>query len=151
VNKFGDCIASAHAALTAEGDSKVLHVKVCKDMVTNIMRKGHKLPQMQYCPFRQIATFSEVTQLDVLLDLLKFRETMLFEKLLADTKKQLEAGKSQYQILMRETSDTMQDLAISFGERNCMEYCIKTLGSMKNAENQKLMTKVFRLYGCEIL
>ena len=52
VNKFGDYLAIAHAGLTAEGDNRVLMVKICKDMQTNINKKGHKLPQMTMCPFR---------------------------------------------------------------------------------------------------
>lgn len=52
---------------------------------------------------------------------------------------------------MRETSDNYQDLAHTHGERHCMEACMNTLGQMKNAENQRLMTSVFRLYGLECL
>ena len=81
-NKFGDYIAVAHAALTAEGDNRVLMVKVCKDLMTNILKKGHKLPELQNCPFRTIAKLSDVTQLNILCDLLKFRETVLFQQLL---------------------------------------------------------------------
>jgi len=44
VNKFGDYLATAHAALTAEGDNRVLMVKIVKDMQTNISKFGHKLP-----------------------------------------------------------------------------------------------------------
>lgn len=46
VNKFGEYIAIAHAALTAEGDNRVLMTKIVKDMITNINKKGHKLPEM---------------------------------------------------------------------------------------------------------
>ena len=49
---------------------------------------------------------------------------MLFEKLTNDTKSLLKSGKSGYDVLMRETSDAMQALALAFGERNAMEYCI---------------------------
>lgn len=52
VNKFGDYLSIAHAGLTAEGDNRVLMVKICKDMQKNIMKNGHKLPQMTMCPFR---------------------------------------------------------------------------------------------------
>ena len=55
VNKFGDYMAIAHAGLTAEGDNRVLMVKICKDMITNITKKGQKLPKMLRCPFRDIA------------------------------------------------------------------------------------------------
>ena len=59
-------------------------VKVCKDMITNVLKKGHQLPPLKSCPFRQIATYDDITEPEILLDLLKFRETMLFEKLVAD-------------------------------------------------------------------
>lgn len=123
-NKFGDYIAIAHSALTAEGDNRVLMVKICKDMMTNILKKGHKLPQLKQCPFRQIAKQADVTQLDTLLDLLKYRETVLFQKLVADSKNLKDAKVSGYNILMRETSDVMQDLAQAYGERHTLEYCI---------------------------
>ena len=49
-NKFGDFLAISHAALTAEGDNRVLMVKVCKDYLTNVNKKGHKLPQPSRTP-----------------------------------------------------------------------------------------------------
>jgi len=64
-------------------------VKVCKDMMSNILNKGHQLPQMKACPFRQIATYKDVTEPETLIDLMKFRETVLFEKLVNDEKKLL--------------------------------------------------------------
>lgn len=45
-------MATAHAALTAEGDNRVLMVKICKDMMKNIKQKKGQLPQMTMCPFR---------------------------------------------------------------------------------------------------
>jgi acyl-CoA oxidase len=81
-NKFGDYLATAHAGMTAEGDNRVLMVKICKDMITNITKKGHKLPQMTQCPFRQIGKSSDVTSLRTLLDLFKFRETVLYQRLI---------------------------------------------------------------------
>lgn len=46
-NKFGEYIASCHAALTAEGDNRVLMVKVVKDMIVNHFKKGAKLPEFK--------------------------------------------------------------------------------------------------------
>jgi len=60
-NKFGDYIAVAHAALTAEGDNRVLMVKVCKDMMTNILKKGHKLPELKSCPISMIPKLSDIS------------------------------------------------------------------------------------------
>jgi len=80
-----------------------------------------------------------------------FRETMLFQKLIGEQKRLAKEGKSSYQILMRETSDVMQDLAMTYGERHCLAYCISTLAGLKNEANKELLTKVFRLYGAEII
>merc|ERR1712086_143065 len=81
-NKFGDYLAIAHSALTAEGDNRVLMVKICKDMQTNILKKKtHQLPQLKNCPYRTIAKLGDVTQLNILSELLRFRETVLFNKL----------------------------------------------------------------------
>jgi hypothetical protein len=61
------------------------------------------------------------------------------------------AGTSGYNILMRETSDNMQDLALAYGERHTIEACVDTLKKLKNKENVEVMTMVFRLFGlCSI-
>lgn len=150
-NKFGDYIATAHSALTAEGDNRVLMVKICKDMITNVIKKGHKLPEMTMCPFRQIGRAKDITSLDILLNLLKFRETMLFQKLVGEQKRLAGEGKSPYQILMRETSDLMQNLAMAYGERWTLQYCMSTLGKLSNQTNKEVLTKVFRLFAAEII
>lgn len=151
VNKFGDYLSLAHSALTAEGDNRVLMVKIVKDMITNISKKGHKLPELSQCPIRQIAKSNDISDLRTLLDLLKFREVMLFEKLMKDTKNKLNSGKSKYEVLMRETSDTMQDLAQAFGERVGLEYCMERLVNIQNNKNKEILTTVFRLYGLDMI
>ena len=61
-------------------------------------------------------------------------------------------GVSSYNILMRETSDVMQNLATTYGERNTMEYCIFVLvNKIKNTKNKKYMMRVFRLFGAECI
>ena len=83
--------------------------------------------------------------------MLKFREIMLFEKLMKDTKNQLKSGKSKYEVLMRETSDTMQDLAQAYGERVAMEYCCERLANLQNSKNKEVLSLVFRLYAMDII
>ena len=130
-NKFGDYICCAHAGLTAEGDNRVLMVKICKDMMTNHIKKGKPLPELKNCPFRTLAKLTDIARLDILLDLLKFREVVLYNKLV-DENKRLTPQLGPYQVLMRETSDTMQDLALAFGERNALAHCINELNRLKN-------------------
>jgi acyl-CoA oxidase len=38
-NRFGEYMALAHAGMTAEGDNRVLMIKIVKDMMTNIQSK----------------------------------------------------------------------------------------------------------------
>jgi len=44
VSRFHDYLAGAHTALTAEGDNRVLMIKIVKDMITGIAKKTWKLP-----------------------------------------------------------------------------------------------------------
>lgn len=151
VSRFGEYIALAHSALTAEGDNRVLMTKITKDYMTNVAKHGFKVPVPSQNVATQIATYNDVTQLDTLLDLLKFREASLFKSLtgrMAALKKQ---GVSDFNILMRECSDNIQDLAMAYGERNTMEQAIASLAKYKNAENRKAMTVVYRVFGCDIL
>jgi len=122
--RFGEYLAVAHASITAEGDNAVLMVKIVKDMITNVTKNGHKLPEPSLNVVSQIGSFMDVTQLDTLLDLLKFREATLFKRLMARTEALKKSGVSGYNVLMRETSDNMQALALAYGERNTMEECI---------------------------
>jgi hypothetical protein len=78
VNKFGDYLSIAHAALTAEGDNRVLMVKVCKDMLTNVNKKGHKLPASSMSE-ADIAKLADVSDLTTLCNLLRLREVSLFK------------------------------------------------------------------------
>lgn len=43
-NRFGDYTAGAHAAMTAEGDNRVLMVKIVKDYLENITKGRTSLP-----------------------------------------------------------------------------------------------------------
>ena len=43
-NRLGEYIGLSHAAMTAEGDNRVLMLKVVKDMMTNIDKKHSTLP-----------------------------------------------------------------------------------------------------------
>lgn len=49
-NKFGEYIALAHASMTAEGDNRVLMLKIAKDRLTNIKSKKSTLPKPKMCP-----------------------------------------------------------------------------------------------------
>lgn len=52
-------------------------VKVCKDMLTNVNKKGHKLP-MPTMTVADFAKLEDVSDLLTLSNLLRFREVSLF-------------------------------------------------------------------------
>jgi len=77
-NRFGEYIALAHAAMTAEGDNRVLMLKIVKDLMTNIQKKLSTLPKLTLCPKTTLPKVTDISDLEVILDLLKYREIVLF-------------------------------------------------------------------------
>ena len=72
---------------------------------------------------------------------------MLYEKLTSDIKsKTPKVG--AYNVLMRETSDVMQALALVYGERQTVEYCLSQLPLMSQG-NRDVMLKVFTLFAAD--
>mgnify|MGYP000899633117 CR=1 FL=1 len=53
--------------------------------------------------------------------------------------------------MMREVSDSIQDLAMAYGERNTIESCLTFLTNLKNAENKRVMTIAFQVYAIDVL
>ncbi len=80
-NRFGEYINLAHAGMTAEGDNRVLMIKIFKDYMTNLQNKKSTLPQLQYCPKNQLPSLPNILALDIILDLLKFKEITVFKNL----------------------------------------------------------------------
>lgn len=150
VSRFTDYIAIAHASMTAEGDNRVLMTKIVKDMLTNVKKHGHKVPQPAQSK-SQLGLLKDVSSLNVILDLLKVREAGLFHALVAKMGSLAKSGKSQFEILMRETSDTIQNLAMAYGERRTMEASLATLRKIKNEENVRVMTTVLRVFGLDCI
>lgn len=111
-NRFGEYIALSHAAMTAEGDNRVLMTKIVKDLMTNIAKKVSALPKMKLCPKTELPKVTDLSDLEVLQDLLKFREITLFNKLVKAIQfKVKEEKKSNFQVMFMEVSDLVQELA----------------------------------------
>lgn len=105
VSRFHDYLAAAHTSLTAEGDNRVLMIKIVKDMITGLTKKTWKLPKPSLNVKKQIGTFNDVTQIDTMIDLLKFREIDLFQKLGKKTAELQKAGKTDFEAMMHHTAE----------------------------------------------
>ena len=60
-------------------------------------------------------------------------------------------GKTQYEILMREVSDNIQDLAMAYGERAAMESAVAFLDKIQNKTNRHAMEGVFRIFAMDAI
>lgn len=78
VARFGEYIAVAHTALTAEGDNRVLMTKIVKDYMTNVGKKLMAVPEPKLKAVTQIGLMNDITTLDLMTDLLRFREKTLY-------------------------------------------------------------------------
>ncbi len=79
INSFGEAIAGAHAALTAEGDNRVLMVKVVKDMLGIYMKN----PEAYYNgEFKKFTKLEELKNLSTLVTLFEMRHKHLLTSLI---------------------------------------------------------------------
>lgn len=68
---------------------------------------------------------ANLADLNVLLDLLKFREITLFKSLVATLDQRCKVEKAnQFEVLQYEVSDNVQALAQAYGERQALEFCL---------------------------
>lgn len=69
-------------------------------------------------------------------------------KRMGDLQKQ---GAKTFQIMMRELSDPIQDLAMAYGERNTIEACLVFLSNLKSQENRRVMTVAFQIFAIDVV
>lgn len=67
---FGEGLAAAHAALTAEGDNRVLMIKVVKDMLTIFQKKPDAFYNGE---FIKVNKLEDLSNMDILLTLFNMR------------------------------------------------------------------------------
>jgi len=123
-NRVGPMLGTAHAGITGEGDNVVLMQKVA----SNLMRKkDEEMPQLKYCPKRQLPEMANVATLELLLELVKAKEVMVVGELKAAVRRRQQASMSFYDIWMKEESDRVQLAARAYGERVCAEQALAAL------------------------
>jgi acyl-CoA oxidase len=144
-SRFAEYLAVAHTSLTAEGDNRVLMHKVTKDLTKAVTKKGYVLPKPKLNVKAQIGTMDDVSSLELISDLFRFRVETLLVKLGAKTAELKKQGKSPYEVNMMGTSNLIQDLAMAYGERRMIDSCLDFLGGLDSAQDRKVMECVFRV------
>jgi len=151
INRVGEGIGLGHSGITAEGDNSVLMQKVTKELLTDLQTQKTKLPKLTQCPKRDIPNLEDVTKIDTILNLLKWREISKIQELGNKTTQGMQAGKSIYEIWTRENNDLVQEVAIAYSDRKVFEFCIHDIQT--NAKNtiQKPLLIALSLYGTHLL
>lgn len=126
VNRLGSCIGFAHAAMTAEGDNRVLMQKVAKEQLDRLA--AGKAPSWVRAEASCPPSHGFASMADAQLcsaagcgALLRRREARCVAALAADVRSKLDAGEPLFEVWMREESDAVQAAAAAFGEREVFE------------------------------
>lgn len=145
-NSFGEYLASAHAGITAEGDNRVLMIKVVKDLLGIYFKRPEYFYQGENIKLKdKRQLFCEKTLLTIFHMIERHRLLKLINKM----QNLKTAGKSNFDILMFETSDEIQELAYSFGERLAWVNCIS--GLEKLSQSQKIVKNYFLIFAWEVI
>jgi acyl-CoA oxidase len=122
INRLDGCIYGAHSGITAEGDSAVLMQKVSKEYVEDFLKQVVKAPQVGAINKDNIFDYAS------LINLIRLREASLLSDLAEKTMNNMT---NIYETWMLKESDTIQDLAMVFGERYCLEEAYNSFGNKK--------------------
>lgn len=80
-SRFAEYLACSHTCLTAEGDNRVLMHKIVKDLLNAVSKKKHELPKPRLNIKTQVGTMQDVSSLELISDLLRYRQIALCEQI----------------------------------------------------------------------
>ncbi|KAF0697770.1 Aste57867_11563 [Aphanomyces stellatus] len=143
-NRFGEILGFSHAAVTAEGDNRVLMTKVAKELGDLLKQGRYKLSPTAAKPYEGTPSWDDVNYYKYLFGV---REAKLFAKLGKIMKSDTEQGKSIFDIWMLEQSALVQDIALAYVERLSFEATLASLDDPKNEALRPVLTKLAVLYG----
>lgn len=147
-NRFGESLGMAHAAVTAEGDNKVLMQKVTKEVGSLLTSGRYSLYDGKNAD-KFSAEDSSLMDLSYLQHLMATREAKLFGTLSDRMKSKMKDGKSLFEVWMMEESFLVQDAATSFIERMLFEQLMKRIED-SDESLKRTLTKICQLFtlGC---
>ena len=147
-NRFGTFLGLAHAATTAEGDNSVLMQKVAKERLGQLIGSGALDPTNFGKPM-ELDEGSVTQRVYHLLQLLEWRERLLFLQLMFKTK---EAGKDGiFNTWMLEESDLIQSAARAYGENLIAKRFATVLAEQNTTELNPILEKILTLYAATVV
>ena len=151
INRVCEGIGLGHSGITAEGDNSVLMQKVTKELMADLQSQKTSLPELTQCPKREIPQMEDVTKVETVLNLLKWREICKVKELGELTMKGMQSGKTIYDIWTRENNDLVQTLALAYSERKVFELAMKDIQANAKSSIQKPLVACLALYGTYLL
>lgn len=140
-------VLSSHSGMTAEGDNRVLMQKVVKDILSDMQKGQHDLPEMTMCPKREIPAKQSIADFETLKNLIFWKEVAeikSFGKLMQ--KKIMEEGRPFFDVWMYEVSDEIQSLATAFGNRYMLQGALQYLADCSDARTKEVLQATIRLH-----
>ncbi|OQR81702.1 acyl-coenzyme A oxidase 3, peroxisomal [Thraustotheca clavata] len=147
-NRFGEILGFSHAAVTAEGDNKVLMQKVTKELGELIKAGRYKLSETAAKPYQGTPSLDDVEYYRYLLGV---REAKLMGKLGKTLKTEMAGGKALFEVWMMEESILVQEVALSYIERLAFNKVIESMDDPKNATIRPVLAKLAKLYAASCI
>ena len=91
----------------------------------------------------------DVTSLEYLSDLFRFRQITLFSQILAKMAALKKSGMTDYEVNMMGTSELIQGLAEAYGESRVIDCCIEFSAKITRPHDKKAMDSVFRVFALD--
>ena len=139
-NRLGQIIAFSHAAITAEGDNRVLMQKVAKELLPRGMIETEK---------KNIDLVSGKPSLQDLGYLLHARyashQNALLNKVLVLKPTEV------FDVWMKKESDLVQATSESFGEDFVYQQTLQTLNGLSNARSKRVVGQLAALYAIQCI
>lgn len=145
-NRMAESIGFAHSGITAEGDNSILMQKVAKELMGSVEKKEYKLPELTQCPMRELPNKEKVSDVESLVNLIRWREISLIRDLGRVSYDKIAKGKKTfYDVWMKEENYLVQALALAFGERVVAETCSNELRLCPASirKNLELLVKIY--------
>jgi len=127
INVLGKSVADSHAGLTGEGDNAVLLQKTTKDLLEAIKSGSVTLPQIDSELMESIQKKESLTNLETIKELLRYRESTLLQELNQRVLKKTGAGKSMFEIWMREENKLVLRVGWAHSERVMWDLALENL------------------------
>lgn len=153
-NRCGEGIAGAHAGITAEGDNRVIQQKVSKDLLETADHEkvfSHIEIRQKSINEQHAINYihcDDVTSPEWLLKVYQKREEFLLYELAGKMYTAQTNGSSIFDAWMLCESDTIQALALSYGENLAMNQFLKTINSCLPVLKSRLLD-MFKLYALD--